>query len=76
MYRTKMDMADTAHHGINSAHLLIHCANAIDVFDIHLHITTGSTNADDFMPTRQGLYGSFANGTGGTHDNYFHHDIR
>jgi hypothetical protein len=40
-----------------------------------MHITTGSTNADDFMPTRQGLYCGFANGTGGTHDNYLHHYV-
>jgi hypothetical protein len=65
-------MADSAHNGINSANLLIHCADAVDVFDVHLHITTGSTNADDFMPTRQGLYGSLANGTGGTYDDYSH----
>jgi hypothetical protein len=75
MYRTKMAMADGAHHGINFANLLIHCANAVDVFDIHLHITTGSTNADDFMPTRQGRYCSCAHSTGGTHDDYFHHYI-
>ncbi len=75
MYRAKMDMADSAYHGINSANLLIHCANAADVFDVHLQITTGSTNADDFMPLRQGLDCSSANGTGGTHDNYPHHYI-
>ena len=75
MYRTKMDMADSAHHGINSANLLIHRANVVDVFDIHLYIATGSTNADDFMPIRQGFYCSFANGTGGPDDNYFHHDF-
>ncbi len=47
----------------------------LDVFDVHVHITTGSAHADDFMSTRQGRYHSFANGTGGTHDDYFHHYI-
>jgi hypothetical protein len=75
MYRTKMDMADSAHHGIDSANLLIHGANAVDVFDVHSHITTGSTNADDVMPTRQSRYCSFAHSTGGTHDDYLHHYI-
>ena len=65
--------------GVNREDVLGSCrscpVDALEVFDIHLHITTGSANADDFMPTRQGVYGSFANGAGGTHDNYFHHPI-
>jgi len=40
-----------------------------------VHITASSANADDFMPTRQNVYCSLANGTGGTYDNYLHYDI-
>ena len=73
--RSKMDMADGAHHGINFANLLIQSANAVDVLDVHLHVATGSANTDDFMAARQGVYCSLANGSGGTNDNYLHRNI-
>jgi hypothetical protein len=70
-----MNLADSTHHGINFAHLLIHRTDTVDILDIHLHIPAGSANADNFMSTRQGLDCSLSNHTGSTYDNYFHNDI-
>jgi len=75
MNRAEMNVADSAHYGIDFANLAVHFANAADVFDVHVHIAAGSANADDFMPSRQRVYRRFANGAGGAYDNYFHHDI-
>ncbi len=75
MYRPEMYVADSTHHRINSANFLIHRADTVDVFDIHLHITAGPANADDFVPTGEGIHCSSTNGTGSTYDDYLHHDI-
>ena len=54
MYRAKVDMADSAHHGINSANLLIHCANAVDVFNIDSG-TIERVDTDPFVPGTQSI---------------------
>jgi hypothetical protein len=46
-----MNLADGAHHSVDFANLFVHCPDAVVVFDIHLHITAGFANADDFVST-------------------------
>jgi hypothetical protein len=37
-----------------------------------MHVAAGFSNANDFVPIRQGVDRCLTNGAGGANDNYFH----
>jgi hypothetical protein len=67
-----MNVPDGTDYSIDFSNLLVHSANAVDVFDIHLYIAAASANADQLMPASECIRCRSTDGARRTHNDYFH----